>query len=45
MAKLHRLAYFCPNLQSPIYELRALILEILSTFKTLAVKGHCIYFH
>lgn len=45
MAKLPRLAYFCPNLQSPIYEMHALILEILSTFKMLAIKGHYIYFH
>lgn len=45
MAKLPRLAYFCPNLRSPSYEMHALILEILSTFKMLAIKGHYIYFH
>lgn len=45
MAKLRRLAYFCPNLRSPIYEMHALVLEILSTFKMLAIKGHCICFH
>lgn len=45
MAKLPRFAYFCPNLWSPRYEMHALILEILSTFKILAIKGHQIYFN
>lgn len=43
MAKLPGLAYFCPNLWSSNYEMHALILESLSTFKMLATKGHYIY--
>lgn len=43
MAELPGLAYFCPNLWSSNYEMHALILESLSTFKMLATKGHYIY--
>lgn len=42
-SQIAQVGLFCVNLCSPNYETHALILEILSTFIMLPIKGH--YFH